>query len=148
MRRAARVFAGLATAVGVVTGCSSTDDRPSYPLPDDGWHSGDPAHLAGAGGEFHATRVGHRACATIGPTDVPFSYSWPTGYRVRFHPTQLLDPSGHVVAEEGDHVKSGGGFTGQLAGGTEPPTRPIVTSWCGRPGKIVFAIQGGVRVVK
>ena len=83
----------------------------------------------------------------MGKRSAPFSYSWPTGYRVRFNPTELLDPAGHVVATEGQVIKSAGGFNGQTPGGKGKPTRPIFHTWCGRPGEPVLAVQGQVHRV-
>jgi hypothetical protein len=39
------------------------------------------------------------------------STTWPKGYRVRFSPTELIDPTGRVVASEGDEIWSGGGWS-------------------------------------
>ena len=64
-------------------------------------------------------------------------YLWPAGYRVRFHPTVLLDPKGRVVAHQGQYVTVGGGIVG-------------TASWpsaarCYKGGD-VWAIQGPVHV--
>jgi hypothetical protein len=138
------VFSAAACASGTTR---SADQTATYALPDDGWKSGYGVLLAGPSGEFRATLTPRGACASMRDQAVPFSFSWPTGFRVRFNPTQLLDPAGHVIANEGDVIKSAGGFTGQTAGGRGKPTRPIVHTWCGRPGEPVFAVQGAVQRV-
>lgn len=33
---------------------------------------------------------------------------WPKGFTVRFSPAELIDPSGQVVAREGDEINAGG----------------------------------------
>ena len=152
-----RNLSRLACAVGLalIAGCSSAgsrptsepssnDARPTHALPDNGWRSGDAALLAAPRGEFHATLTPRGACAWMGKRSVPFSYSWPTGYRVRFNPTELLDPSGHVVATDGQVIESAGGFNAQTPGGRGKPTRPTFHTWCGRPGEPVLAVQGQV----
>ena len=57
---------------------------------------------------FQASMRGGVACGWIGFKDLPDL--WPAGYRVRFHPTELIDPHGQVVAREGQIVSSGGGI--------------------------------------
>ena len=72
-------------------------------------------------GPFHATLSSAGvACAWLGENSGPTI--WPQGWQVRFHPTQLIDPSGKVVATEGDLLTAGGD-----AGGPEEPTdRPCI----------------------
>ncbi len=61
-------------------------------------------------GPFYAVLVGGHACAWLGNTQKPAL--WPAGWRVRFNPTELIDPNGHVFASEGDLLHaSGGGIT-------------------------------------
>ena len=57
-------------------------------------------------GALQAKLVPKGACARLGSTNA----LWPAGYHVRFHPAELLDPSGRVVAREGERVTAGGGF--------------------------------------
>jgi hypothetical protein len=64
---------------------------------------------AGIFGRFHATLTTSGACASMGihPSAV---YLWPAGYRVRFHPTELLSPTGKLVAHQNEWVNAGGGL--------------------------------------
>ena len=62
---------------------------------------------------------------------------WPAGYKVRFHPTELVDPHGRVVAHEGDLVMVGGGFV--------PASKP---QRCTSPGQSPFYVQSVPRVVQ
>lgn len=76
-------------------------------LPSDGWKPGTLEMLAEFFGPFHATIRNGAACAWLGTSGQV--YLWPAGYGVRFHPTELIDPQGHVVAREGQVVSIGGG---------------------------------------
>jgi hypothetical protein len=82
---------------------------------------------------FHATLTRSGACTPNGSV----GYLWPAGYRVRFHPTVLLDPAGKVVAHQGQYITVGGGIVG-------------TASWpsaarCYKDGS-VFAIQSSIQV--
>jgi hypothetical protein len=83
---------------------------PSYPLPthpDTG--------VSGAAlftGTFSARLTNSGACAWLGTR--PAAFLWPPGYRVRFHPTELIDPKGRVVGVGGERLSSGGGFGSSL----------------------------------
>ena len=93
------------------------------PPPTDGWKPGDSHTLAGFFGRFHATLTSSGACASMGihPGVV---YLWPAGYRVRFDPTELLSPSGKVIAHQGQEVNAGGGgYSRQAAGVAHPVAR-------------------------
>ena len=111
--RRAAVFATLAcSAVGLcwLTGPALASPSPRahggvYPLPSDGWKPGDAAFTALIGGVFEAKLTPEGACAGLGSTTA----FWPEGYHVRFHPTELLDPSGMIVARQGERVTAGGG---------------------------------------
>src|SRR5688572_18697902 len=101
MRRMLVVVA-MAVLAGVA-GCESSTDasapnksRPkrSYALSSNGWKPGDYAMLARGGGVFHAELTSEGACAWLGSGET--NYTWPAGYRVRFHPTVLLDPKGRT----------------------------------------------------
>jgi len=80
----------------------------SYPLPSDGWRPGQGVLLAGSGWHFQATLSPSGACTSNDSVD----YLWPSGYRVRFHPTELLDPKGRVVARQGQFMTVAGGIVG------------------------------------
>jgi hypothetical protein len=104
----------------------------SYRLPSDGWKPGQAAMEAISSAPFHATLTRSGICTSDGS----ISYLWPAGYRVRFHPTVLLDPTGKVVAEQGQYITVGGGIVG-------------TASWpsaarCYKGGD-VFAIQSSVQ---
>ena len=60
----------------------------AYGLPSDGWKPGQADMEEAFGGPFRAMLTKSGACAWIGSATV----LWPAGYRVRFHPTELLDP--------------------------------------------------------
>jgi|ERR1700722_12251392 hypothetical protein len=105
----------------------------TYPLPSDGWRPGQAAMEAISSSPFHATLSRSGTCTSDGS----ISYLWPVGYRVRFHPTVLLDPKGKVVAHQGQYITVGGGFVG-------------TASWpsaarCYKGGN-VFAIQSPVQL--
>lgn len=89
-----------------------------------------------AQGPFHASVTDGKACAWLGSGDTEGAVRWPAGYRVRFHPTVLLDPSGRVVAHEGDTI-SGGGGTLDMTDAESP---------CGRPGIEIWDLQGTLSV--
>ena len=81
-----------------------------YSLPSDGWKTGDGTFQVAFGGPFHAKLTSTGACAWIGaahPTGGE-NVLWPAHYMVRFHPTELVDPTGKVVAREGTYVLSSG----------------------------------------
>jgi hypothetical protein len=55
-------------------------------------------------GTFRAEMTPRGACAWLWgpkPSSYKLSFLWPSGYRVRFNPTELLAPGGRVVAREG-----------------------------------------------
>ena len=111
---------------------ASTDKaRRTYALPSNGWKPGDGAMFALTGGAFHAKLEPGGACAWLGSGDTAFT--WPAGYRVRFHPTVLLDTRGRVVAKEGDVVQVGGG-------GTQSPE----ATRCASAGQWTFQVQSKV----
>ncbi len=102
----------------------------SYRLPSNGWKPGTGSMLSRGGGEFHAVLTPTGACAWLGsgPT------TWPAGYRVRFNPTVLINPSGRVIAREGDLLEVGGGYV-DMATSTR----------CVTAGERPFVIQSEVR---
>jgi hypothetical protein len=130
------VIGVLASVVCLLSGASaatSTQRTRSYELPSDGWRPGQAAMEALSSAPFQATLTQSGTCSSEESID----YLWPTGYRVRFHPTVLLDPSGKVVAHQGQYRTVGGGFVG-------------TASWpsaarCYKGGQ-VRAIQGAVNV--
>jgi hypothetical protein len=130
------VIGVLASVVSPLSGASaatSAQRTRSYPLPSDGWKPGQGAMEAISSAPFHATLTRSGTCTSDGS----IGYLWPDGYRVRFHPTVLLDPTGKVVAHQGQYVTVGGGIVG-------------TASWpsaarCYKSGN-VFAIQSPVQV--
>jgi hypothetical protein len=80
----------------------------TYPLPSNGWRPGDPSHLSGFHGGFHAELADHGPEAWLGKRSKPMT--WPFGWSVGFEPTRLIDPDGNVFAEEGDLLRAGGGL--------------------------------------
>ena len=127
------VLASVANPPLEASAATSTHRTHSYSLPSDGWKPGQAAMEAVSSGPFHATLSQSGTCTS----DASIDYLWPAGYRVRFHPTVLLDPSGKVVAHQGQYVTVGGGVVG-------------TASWpsaarCYKGGQ-VWAIQGPVLV--
>jgi hypothetical protein len=132
---------GLALAYGPHDGGTAAN-RPAsgvgrahqtFPLPSDGWKPGDPSLLALTGGTFHAVLTTNGPCAWLGPDRRPFQ--WPAGYQVRFHPTELIDSSGRVVATEGQTVYFGGG--GRPAPVGTPCATTNETTWYVQSGPVV-----------
>jgi hypothetical protein len=129
------------TALLLVAGCSTTHIGPppgTIALPSDGWKPGMAMMLVGFRGPFHASMRGGVACAWIGSEDLPDL--WPAGFRVHFHPTELIDPQGHVVAREGQVVSSAGGVDPGTSGQPGAPCRPNPESK--RFGSQVEVLQG------
>jgi len=130
------VLAGVVFPV-VAAAETSTNRTRSYPLPSDGWKPGQAAMQALSSGPFRAKLIHSRVCTSDGSMD----YLWPAGYRVRFHPTVLLNPTGRVVAHQGQNVTVGGGFVGTASwpsaarcykgGGVWAVQGPV---YSGRPG--------------
>jgi hypothetical protein len=126
----------LSTVVCPLSGASAaTSDQRTHSLllPSDGWKPGRRAMEAISSARFHATLTHSGPCTAAGL----LGYLWPAGYRVRFHPTVLLDPTGRIVAHQGQYVTVGGGIVG-------------TASWpsaahCYKEGT-VFAIQSPVQV--
>jgi hypothetical protein len=66
----------------------------------------------------------------MGTTHQGTVYLWPAGYRVRFHPTELLSPNGNVVAHQNQKVSAGGGvYSQQGALSLSPPA--VIPRYCG-----------------
>jgi hypothetical protein len=81
----------------------------TYALPSNGWKPGDGTRDAAFFGPFHAALIDGHACAWLGNIQEPAL--WPAGWRVRFNPTELIDPDGHVFAREGDLLHAAGGMS-------------------------------------
>ena len=138
-RKSLKVILGISAlaicacpALGASAATSSQSSR-SYALPSDGWKPGQAAMTALSSRPFGATVTSSGACTSTGSVE----YLWPAGYRVRLHPTVLLDPAGKVVAQQGQYVSVGGGVVG-------------TASWpsaarCYKGGQ-VWAIQGPIKV--
>jgi hypothetical protein len=115
---------------------SGSPNSDTYPLWSDGWKAGDFEMLALTFGPFHASVKDGKACAWLGDGDTEGAVRWPAGYSIRLHPTVLLDPSGRVIAHEGDTVSGGGGTV----------DKTDADSPCGRPGIEIWDLQGGLSV--
>ena len=96
--RRGRALAILLAACG---GQASSPASKAMPLPSDGWRPGDPPMLALTAGPFHAVMTAQGRCAWLG-TAHQTTFLWPAGYEVRFHPVELIDVSGNVVATDGE----------------------------------------------
>lgn len=108
-----------------------------FDLPSNGWKPGQLSMLSITMGTFHAVHTTSGACAWLGnerPGDKHNAFLWPSGYRVRFSPTVLVDAHGHVVAREGQRIEVGGGFTPALSAGTR----------CSSPGQLVWSVMSGI----
>jgi hypothetical protein len=119
------VIAPVAASASVVASNARTHE---YRLPTDGWKPGDPGLLMGLLGHFHATLTSSGACAWMGTPHQGTLYMWPAGYRVRFHPTELLSPNGKVVAHQDQKVSASGGVF---------LTQPADPRYCGTAEKVV-----------
>jgi hypothetical protein len=115
-------IAPVAVGASVVSSEARTHE---YRLPTDGWKIGHSSE--GFGGAFHAALTKSGACAWIASYDV----LWPAGYRVRFHPIELIGARGEVVSVQGEHVSIGG----QLVGTASWPQ----ASRCYKGGDLVAA---------
>ena len=102
------VLAGVACPLSAACAATSSRRAHTYPLPSDGWKPGKAAMKAISSAPFHATLTRSGPCTSDGST----GYLWPAGYKVRFHPTVLLDPKGRVVAHQGQYITVGGGIVG------------------------------------
>jgi hypothetical protein len=122
-----------ACPISVAAAATSSQRTRSYPLPSDGWKPGQAAMQAISSAPFQATLTQSRTCTSSAHVD----YLWPAGYRVRFHPTVLLNPRGRVVAHQGQYVTVGGGIVGT---GSWPSA-----ARCYKGGD-VWAVQGPVQV--
>ena len=125
------VIAPVASSASVVASNARTHE---YRLPTDGWKPGDLRLLMGLLGRFHATLTSSGACAWMGTPHEGTLYLWPAGYRVRFHPTELLSPNGKVVAHQDQKLNAGGGVF---------PTQPADPRYCGTAEHVVV-IEGPV----
>ena len=102
------LFGTTLTSVSVASAQPRHALSREYLLPSDGWSPGKPALTALCEGVFHATLTNGHARAWLGSDKTIFL--WPTGYRVRFGPTELIDAKGRVVGHGGQHIDTGGGF--------------------------------------
>jgi len=92
--------------------------------------------LALIDGPLRVTVTSSGACAWIGVSPALF----PAGYRVRLNPTEVLDPSGKVVATQGEVISS--------AGGTVPTNMaPPIPPSCLTNGQQPLLLQSSVQKV-
>ena len=128
------VIAPVAAGASVVTSNARTH---AYRLPTDGWKPGEPAVTAAFRGRFYATLTTSGASAWIGSPHQGVMYLWPVGYRVRFHPTELLSPNGKVVAHQDQEVNAGGGVYSQREA-PSPPAPPVSLRYCGTAEGVAY----------
>lgn len=121
------------TLAGTWTGIiPDMDERPSFPLPTNGWNPTKRSQLARISGVLHATLTEAGARAWLG--DDYRHTLWPEGIRVRFNPTQLVGPDNEVLASEGEVLTfAGGGFLAR-------DDTPI-----GLPGEWVTSLQSTLK---
>ena len=132
------ILAAAGCASGTNTNASrshppaSAGNARTYPLPVVELPSSAPTRMFDAAeirGYFHARLLATGvACAWLGG-DQAKPTTWPSGWRVRFNPTQLIDPSGKTVATEGQWVTAAGGSGNPAAVNSPcipPGTSPIV----------------------
>lgn len=128
---------GRGSGTGIPIEVASNARTHDYQLPTDGWKPGDGAVTAALFGRFHATLAPAGACAWMGAPGEGTVYLWPAGYRVRFDPTELLSPSGKVVARQGQKVFAGGGvYSRQEVASLSP--RPPIPDQCGTADDVVL----------
>jgi hypothetical protein len=68
-------------------------------------------------GALQAELTEHGAHAWLGDPHPPVS--WPEGWRVRFEPTELIDPEGQIFVREGDVLVASGGLIDGVFGLTD-----------------------------
>lgn len=115
-------------AVLLAAGCGQSHPRAndpsnsSFPVPTSGWHGGI-SQTALQEGILQGSPKDK--CVWLVPALLPRSVLrarhlrsggrigvlWPRGFRARFHPVELLNASGRVVARGGDRISTGGGIT-------------------------------------
>jgi hypothetical protein len=113
------ILAAAGCASGAHTHASSSHspatvvNAPTYPLPAVQLPLSAPTDMFNSAlirGYFHATLLPNGvACAWLGGAQARPT-TWPAGWRVRFHPTQLINPAGKTIASEGQWVTAGGGI--------------------------------------
>ena len=128
------VIAPVTAGASVVASGARTHE---YRLPTDGWKPGDSYLTAGFFGRFQATLTPSGACAWMYAPNRGIVYLWPAGYRVRFHPTELLSPSGKVVAHQGQKVHAGGGGYSKQAVASLSPS-PATPEYCGTANQVIL----------
>lgn len=101
------LFVGVLGAACGPPAPSASSTAKAYPLPSDGWKTGDGSLLAAFFGPFDAGITASGACAWLGSHQEPVL--WPAGYRVRFNPTELIGPKGQVLAKAGEVLHFAGG---------------------------------------
>jgi hypothetical protein len=94
--------------VSTLGACSVSHPTRVFPLLSDGWTPGDPIHKVILTGTFEADLTSKGACAWLGPSK-RYLVLWPSGYGVRFNPTELIGPNGQVLAKGGQYVGFEGG---------------------------------------
>jgi hypothetical protein len=116
-------------------------------LPSDGWPApGTLTMMASQSGPFHAALRDGVACAWLGPKEG--RDLWPVGYSVRFHPTELINPQGKVIASEGDTIIFAGGGVRAKPGEPEPGAQCLPKNASRTVRLSVDELEGIPRVVK
>lgn len=129
------ILSCFAGTVFIVSDAATAQPSGQY-LPTDGWKPGDGGLLMGIWGPFHATVTPSGVCGSMG-VHPGVVYLWPAGYRVRLHPTELVGPSGKVIAHQGQWVNAAGGSYPWLAAlALHPP--PVIPSYCGSPQDVIL----------
>jgi hypothetical protein len=121
---------GLAASALLFAGCGQIHPtrgrrNPSVPVPTSDWHggSGSISQTALTKGVLQGSPKDK--CVWLVPALLPrkelhahglrsggkIAVLWPRGFRARFHPVELLNTSGRVVARAGDVITTGGGIT-------------------------------------
>ncbi len=82
-----------------------------YRVPTSSWRPGDPSRLALAFGTLAAGNYRHKWCVwLVGNESRRIPVVWPSGFRARRNPLELLDSHGTVVARGGERIKLTGGL--------------------------------------
>jgi hypothetical protein len=106
------IFTVVAALSSMTSGASPSPSSArfrEYKIPSDGWKPGEASQLALVLGPFHAKLTASGAQAWVGSRET--ATLWPYGYRVRFHPTELINAKGKVVALAGQRISAAGGVS-------------------------------------
>lgn len=129
------VLIGAIAACGVKPSDTSTSSH-LLPAPTSAWRPGEPALEALAAGTLEGGYKGNRYCVWLSVKSGQVPIVWPAGYHIRLHPLELLNSHARVVAEGGDRISVGGGFS---------PDKPASECMLGQ--KEAFVVMSGITLI-